>query len=336
LPRDRRTRGIKKIAALLIALGPELSAKVLRLLPDEDIEIITAEVANTTKVEPDLKQQVLGEVMEMHQAHAYMLEGGVKYAKDMLERALGAAKSVEIMRKLTESTALKPFAFAKKVDPKQMAGAIAEEHPQTVALILSHLEPEQAAVILSTLSVEMRADVAKRIATMERVSPEVLVELESVLSGKFTSFAQHDFAVAGGIKALVNILNRVDRATEKMIFEQLERDDPALAEDIRKRLFVFEDIIMLDDSAIQRVIRELDTKDLALALKGAGAEVSQRVYKNMSKKAAEMLREDTEFMGPIRLRDVEEAQQRIVAVIRRLDEAGEIVIARGGEDAIIV
>jgi len=309
---------------------------VLKLLPDEDIEIITAEVANTTRVEPEFKEQVLSEFMEMHQAHAYMLEGGVKYAKDMLERALGAARSVEIMRKLTESTALKPFAFAKKVDPKQIAGVISEEHPQTVALILAYLEPEQSALILSLLTAEMRAEVAKRIATMERVSPEVLAELENVLSGKFTSFAQQDFAVAGGIKSLVNILNRVDRATEKMIFEQLERDDPSLAEEIRKRLFVFEDIIMLDDSAIQRVIRELDTKDLSLALKGAGAEVSQRVFKNMSKKAAEMLREDMEFMGPIRLRDVEEAQQRIVGIIRRLDEAGEIVLARGGEDAIII
>lgn len=336
MSRERRTKGIKKAAALLISLGPELSAKVLKLLPDEDIEVITAEVANTTRIEPDFKEQVLSEFIDMHQAHSYMLEGGVKYAREMLDRALGASKSVEIMRRLTESTALKPFAFAKKVDPRQLAGAISEEHPQTIALILSYLEPEQSASILSLLSPDMRSDVAKRIATMERVSPEVLGELDTVLSGKFGNFAQQDFAAAGGIKALVGILNRVDRATEKMIFEQLERDDPSLAEDIRKRLFVFEDIIMLDDSAIQRVVRELDPKDLGLALKGSGAEVSQRIFKNMSKKAGELLREDMEYMGPIRLRDVEEAQQRIVAIIRRLDEAGEIVIARGGEDAIII
>jgi len=336
LAREKRVKGLRKIAALLISLGPELSAKVLKLLPDEDIEVISAEVANTTLVEAEFREQVLDEMMQMYQAKGYMLEGGVKYARDLLDRAVGPAKSAEIMRKLTEANAVKPFRFAKKVDPRQLSGVIGEEHPQTIALILSYLEPDQAALVLSFLPPETRPHVAKRIATMERVSPEVLSELETVLASKFDSFSNYDFAVAGGIKSLVNILNRVDRATEKMIFEQLDRDDPPLAEEIRKRLFVFEDVIMLDDGAIQRVIREVDSKELALALKGAGAEVSQRIYKNMSKRAAEMLKEDLEFMGPIRLRDVEEAQARIVAVIRKLDEAGEIVIARGGEDAIIV
>lgn len=336
MARDRRIKGLKKIAALLISLGPELSAKVLKLLPDEDIEVISAEVANTTRVEPEFRNQVLDEMVQMHEAKGYMMEGGVKYAREVLDRAVGPAKSAEIMRKLTETSAVKPFGFAKKVDPRQMAGVIGDEHPQTIALILSYLEPEQSAVILSLLNPEVRADVARRIATMERVSPEVLNELEAILASKFESFSNYDFTSAGGMKALVNILNRVDRATEKMIFEQLDREDPALTEEIRKRLFVFEDVVMLDDGAIQRVIRELDSKELALALKGAGAEVSQRIFKNMSKRAAEMLREDMEFMGPIRLRDVEEAQARIVGIIRKLDEAGEIVIARGGEDAIII
>ena len=336
MPREKRASGLRKIAALLISMGPEASGKVLKLLSDEDIEIITAEVANTSRIEPEFKAQVLAEFMDVHQAHAYLLEGGVKYARDMLDRALGPSKSSEIMRRLTQSTALKPFTFARKIDPKQLGGAIAEEHPQTIALVMAYLEPEQSAVIMSMLAPEVRAEVAKRIATMERVSPEVINELEAVLSGKFSAFSQQDFFVAGGMKALVNILNRVDRASEKLIFEHLEREDPALAEEIRKRLFVFEDIILLDDNAIQRVIREIDNRELAMALKGAGGEVNQRVMKNMSKRAAEMLKEDLDFLGPIRLRDVEEAQARIVAVIRKLDEAGEIVIARGGEDAFIV
>ncbi|MBT9153221.1 MAG: Flagellar motor switch protein FliG [Firmicutes bacterium] len=335
MPKERRASGLKKIAALLISLGPEASARVLKLLPDADIELIAAEVANTSHVEPEFRAKILEEFMETHNAHSYLLEGGVGYARAMLESALGVAKSTEIMRRLSQSTALRPFAFARKIDPKQLGGAISEEHPQTIALVMAYLAPEQSSVIMSMLPPEVRADVAKRIATMERVSPEVVNELETVLSGKFSVFSQQDFFVAGGMKALVNILNRVDRASEKLIFEYLEREDPALAEEIRKRLFVFEDIILLDDSAIQRVIRDIDNRELAMALKGGGGEVTQRIFKNMSKRAADMLREDLDFLGPIRLRDVEEAQARIVAVIRKLDEAGEIVIARGGEDAII-
>jgi flagellar motor switch protein FliG len=334
--RDRRAIGLKKISALLISLGPELSAKVLKLMSDEEIEVITAEVANTSRVAPEFKAQVLTELDEMRQAQNYMLEGGIKYARDMLDKALGAARSTDILRKLAETSEVKPFAFAKKVGAKQLAGFISEEHPQTIALILSYIEPEQGAAILSLLENDTRADVAKRIATMEKVSPEVLAELEQVLTSRFSNISEYDFAAAGGIKSLVNILNRVDRATEKLIFERLEREDPNLAEEIRKRLFVFEDIIMLDDSAIQRVVREVDNKDLALALKGANAEVSARIYKNISKRAAEMLREDMEFLGPVRLRELEEAQQRIVGIIRKLDESGEIIIARGGDDAIIV
>jgi len=335
LPKERRTSGLKKIAALLITLGPEASSRVLKLLPEADIELIVAEVANTSYVEPEFRTKILEEFKETLSAHAFLLEGGVTYARAMLDSALGAPKSAEIMRRLAQSTAIRPFAFARKIDPKQLGGAIAEEHPQTIALVMAYLAPEQASVIMAMLAPEVRADVAKRIAVMERVSPEVIGELETVLSSKFSVFSQQDFFVAGGMKALVNILNRVDRASEKLIFEYLEREDPALAEEIRKRLFVFEDIVLLDDSAIQRVIRDIDNRELALALKGGGGEVTQRIFKNMSKRAAEMLREDLEFLGPVRLRDVEEAQARIVAVIRKLDEAGEIVIARGGEDAFV-
>jgi flagellar motor switch protein FliG len=328
--------GLKKIAALLISLGPELSAQVLRLLPEEDIESITAEIANTDLVEATFRDKVVGEFLELHQARNFMMEGGVKYARDMLDRALGPARSVEIIRKLADATAATPFSFAKKVDAKQLTSIIQEEHPQTIALVLSYLEPDQGATVLSTLSAEVRAEVARRIATMERVSPEVLAELETVLSSKFASFTSQDFTAAGGIKTVVNILNRVDRATEKMIFEQLEHDDPALADEIRKRLIVFEDIITLDGQAIQRILRDVDTKDLALALKGANSAVSAVIMKNMSKRAGEMLREDMEFLGPIRLREVEQAQQRIAGIIRQLDETGEIVMVRGSEDAAII
>jgi len=335
LPKEKRASGLKKIAALLIAIGPEASSRVLKLLPDADIELIAAEVANTSYVEPEFRTKILDEFKETLSAHAFLLEGGVTYARAMLDSALGVSKSAEIMRRLAQSTAIRPFAFARKIDPKQLGGALAEEHPQTIALVLAYLAPEQASVIMAMLAPEVRADVAKRIAVMERVSPEVISELETVLSSKFSVFSQQDFFVAGGMKSLVNILNRVDRASEKLIFEYLEREDPALAEEIRKRLFVFEDIILLDDAAIQRIIRDIDNRELALALKGGGGEVTQRIFKNMSKRAAEMLREDLEFLGPVRLRDVEEAQARIVAIVRKLDEAGEIVIARGGEDAFI-
>lgn len=335
MPKEKRASGLKKIAALLIAIGPEASSRVLKLLPDADIELIAAEVANTSYVEPEFRTKILDEFKETLSAHAFLLEGGVTYARAMLDSALGVSKSAEIMRRLAQSTAIRPFAFARKIDPKQLGGALAEEHPQTIALVLAYLAPEQASVIMAMLAPEVRADVAKRIAVMERVSPEVISELETVLSSKFSVFSQQDFFVAGGMKSLVNILNRVDRASEKLIFEYLEREDPALAEEIRKRLFVFEDIILLDDAAIQRIIRDIDNRELALALKGGGGEVTQRIFKNMSKRAAEMLREDLEFLGPVRLRDVEEAQARIVAIVRKLDEAGEIVIARGGEDAFI-
>jgi len=328
--------GLEKAAVLLISIGPELSAKLLRYLPENEIERITYQIANMPTVTSEMKAKVWEEFLQLHEAQQYLLQGGITYAREILEKSLGPAKANEIIRKLTESSKIRPFAMVRKADPRQMVNFIYNEHPQTIALILAYLEPEQASIVLSGLPEDMQADIARRIALMERTSPEIVKQVEAVLESKLSSLVSQDFTNVGGIKTLVDILNRVDRATEKVILETMEKDDQELAEEIRKRLFVFEDIINLDDTSIRRILREVDSRDLALALKGSSQEVANRIYKNMSQRAAEMLREDIEFLGPIRLRDVEEAQQRIVQIIRRLDEAGEIVIARGGEDALII
>ncbi|NLC76974.1 MAG: flagellar motor switch protein FliG [Clostridia bacterium] len=328
--------GLEKAAVLLISLGPELSAKLMRYLPDNEIERVTYQIANMSTVTTEMKTQVTEEFLQLYEAQQYLLHGGINYARELLEKSVGPAKANEIIRRLVESSKIRPFSMVRKADPRQMINFIYNEHPQTIALILAYLEPEQASIILSGLPDDMQADIARRIALMERTSPEIVKEVEAVLESKLSSLMDQDFTAVGGVKTLVDILNRVDRSTEKVILETMEKDDQELAEEVRKRLFVFEDIINLDDTSIRRILREVDTKDLALALKGSSQDVANRIYKNMSQRAGEMLREDIEFLGPIRLRDVEEAQQRIVQVIRRLDEAGEIVISRGGEDALIV
>jgi len=328
--------GKKKVAILLMSLGPDTASRVLKQFPEEDIENVSMEIANLRCVEKETRDEVLEEFVLLGQARQYVLEGGVDYARDILEKAVGHHKAVEIIKKLKEQIKIKPFTFVHKADPKQVVNLISREHPQTIALILSYLAPQQSATILAELPAEMQADIARRIALMERTSPEILKAVESVLREQMANVFQHDFTQAGGVDAVVNILNRIDRGSEKLILDKLERDDAELAELIRQRMFVFEDIISLDDAAIQRVVRETDSKDLAKALKGASDDVKGRVLRNISKRAGEMLNEELEYMGPVRLREVEEAQRRIVHVIRRLDEAGEIIIARGGEDAIVV
>ena len=331
-----KVSGIKKSAILLMALGPNLSSKILKHFNETDIERISLEIANTAKVEISTIDEVLEEFMLVNQAQKYVLDGGLEYARTLLEQTLGNQRAHEIIKKLKEASQIKPFMFVRKADPKQLTNLIAHEHPQTIALILSYLDPQQASQVLSDLPDEQQTEIAQRIAMMDRTSPEVLQEVESVLKEKLSSVVQQDFASAGGIQTLVDILNNVDRGTEKLILEELEIDHPKLVDEIRKRLFIFEDVIALDNASIQRIIREVDQKDLAMALKGSSEEVRERIFRNVSKRAAEMLREDIEFMGPVRLREVEEAQQRIVGVVRKLDEAGEIIISRGGEDAIIV
>lgn len=332
----KKLTGLEKAAILLMALGPDVSSLVLKQLPEKDIEKITYQIANTQVVDNETRFAVIQEFLQMSEAQQYLLHGGIEYAREILEKTVGPAKANELIRKLTESSKIRPFSLIRKADPRQLVNFISNEHPQTIALILSYLLPEQAAMVLSALPEDMQTEIAKRIALMERTSPEIVRAVESVLDKRLSSLVEQDFANVGGISTLVDILNRVDRGTEKTILESLEAEDPELAEEIRKRMFVFEDIIKLDDTSIRRVLRDVDNRDLALALKGASQDVSQRIFKNMSQRAAEMLKEDIEYLGPIRLRDVEEAQQRIVQIIRRLDETGEIIISRGGEDAIII
>ncbi|WP_138202644.1 flagellar motor switch protein FliG [Haloimpatiens lingqiaonensis] len=329
--------GVQKAAILFITLGPEAAAKIIKRLPETDIQKITYEIANITSVKSEQRMEILNEFIEINKAKDYIKEGGIGYARDVLSKALGPQRAMEILNKVTEATQqYRPFAIARKADAHQLLNVIANEHPQTIALILCYMQSEKAGQIISSLPEELQSDVAYRIATLSNISPMVIKEIEKVLDGKLSSVVRSDATTMGGVQTLVDILNRVDRNTEKNITEGLEREDEELAEKIRQSMFVFEDIISLDDVSIQRILREVETKDLALALKGATEEVSNVVFRNQSKRAAASLKEDIEFLGPVRLMDVEKAQQKIVAIIRRLDDAGEIVISRGGEDAIIV
>lgn len=328
--------GREKAAMLLISLGPERSAEIFKHLKEEEIEQLTLEIANIRTVTPEEKEKVLEEFYQICLAQEYIAEGGISYAKEILEKALGTQKALDVINKLTVSLQVKPFEFVRKADPAQLLNFIQKEHPQTIALILAYLKPQQAAVVLASLPQDKQADVARRIAVMDRTSPEVIKEVERILEKNLSSLVTEDFTAAGGVQAIVNILNTVDRGTEKYIMETLEIEDTDLAEEIRKRMFVFEDILTLDNRSIQRFLREVDNNLLAVALKGATEEVQKVIYSNMSKRLAEMIREDIEYMGPVRLKDVEEAQQKIVNIIRKLEDAGEIIISRGGGDEIIV
>lgn len=328
--------GKQKAAILLISLGPEKSAKIFSQLHEDEVEELTLEIANMRKINPEDKEKVLEEFYQICLAQEFISEGGISYAKEVLEKAMGSQKALEIINKLTASLQVRPFDFVRKAEASQLLNFIQNEHPQTLALILSYLSASQAATILAALPQDKQADVAQRIATMDSTSPEVIKEVELVLERKLSSMVTQDYASTGGIQSIVDILLAVDRGTEKFIMETLEIQNAELADEIRKRMFVFEDIINLDSVSIQRFIREIENSDLAIALKGSTEEVREVIFANMSKRMAEMLREDMEFMGPVRLRDVEEAQQKIVNVIRKLEEAGEIIISRGGGDEIIV
>ncbi len=328
--------GVQKAAILLIALGPERSADVFKHLKEDEIEELTLEIANTRSVSPQVKEDILNEFYQICLAQKYIAEGGIGYAKELLDKALGNEKAQEVISRLTASLQVRPFEFVRKTDPSQLLNFIQDEHPQTIAMILSYLSSAQAAVVLGALPPEKQADVAKRIAMMDRTSPDVIKEVESVLERKLSSLVNQDYTIVGGVDAVVNILNTVDRSTEKHIMESLEIEEPELADEIRKKMFVFEDILLLDDRAIQRVLRDVDNADLGMALKSANEEVQNVIFKNLSKRLAAMIKEDMEFMGPVRMKDVEEAQQKIVSVIRKLEDAGEIVISRGGGDEIVV
>lgn len=333
---DEELSGVQKGAILLISLGPERSAMIFKHLKEEEIEDLTLEIANTRSVTPQVKEQVLEEFYQVCLAQQYIAEGGIGYAKELLEKALGEEQAMSVIGKLTASLQVKPFEFVRKTEASQLLNFIQDEHPQTIALILSYLSASQAAMIVSALPPDRQADVAKRIALMDRTSPDVVKEVERILETKLSSLVNQDYTVIGGVDSVVDILNTVDRSTEKHIMETLEIDEPELADEIRKKMFVFEDILLLDDRAIQRVLRDVDNGDLAVALKSANEEVQNAIFNNLSKRLAVMIKEDMEFMGPVRMKDVEEAQQKIVNVIRRLEDSAEIVISRGGGDEIVV
>lgn len=328
--------GIQKAATLLISLGPEKSSNIFKYLKEDEIETLTLEIANTRSISPAEKEEIVEEFYQICLAQQYIAEGGISYAKDLLEKALGPEKARDVIGKLTSTLQVRPFEFVRKADPSQLLNFIQNEHPQAIALILSYLPPAQAASVITSLSVEKQSDVAKRIAQMDRTSPDIIKEVEKVLEKKLVSLVNQDYTIVGGVDAIVEILNSVDRTTEKQIMEDLEIDDPELADEIRKKMFVFEDILSLDDRSVQRVLREVENNELAIALKGSSAEVQNLIFGNLSSRLATMIKEDMEYMGPIRMKDVEEAQQKIVNIIRKLEETGEIVISRGGGDDIVV
>ena len=328
--------GKQKAAILLISLGPDVSASVYKHLSEEEIERLTLEISGVRTVDSREKEVIIEEFHQIALAQEYITQGGIGYAKTILEKALGGDQAQSIINRLTSSLHVKPFDFARKAEPNQILNFIQGEHPQTIALILSYLDPAQAGQILSELPHEDQADIARRIALMDSTSPEIINEVEQLLERKLSTTVTQDYTQTGGIEAVVDVLNGVDRSTEKTILEALEIQDPELAEEIKKRMFVFEDIVTLDNRSIQRVIRDVENEDLMFSLKVASEEVKDVVFKNMSKRMADTFVEEMEYLGPVRLRDVEEAQSRIVATIRRLEEAGIIVVARGGGEDIIV
>ena len=334
--RDSELTGMQKAAILLIALGPEKSSAIFKNLKEDEIESLTLEIANTRSVAPQVKEAVLEEFYQVCLAQQYISEGGIAYAKDLLEASLGPEKARDVISKLTVSLQVRPFEFIRKTDPSQLLNFIQDEHPQTIALILAYMPVQQAAQVISSLPSEKQADVAKRIAQMDRTSPDVIQEVERVLEKKLENLANQDYTIVGGVDSIVDILNSVDRTTNKRIMDDLEVENVELADEIKKKMFLFEDIVKLDDKSIQRVLREVDNNSIALALKGVKVDVQEAIFRNLSSRLADMIREDMEYMGPVRIKDVEEVQQSIVDKVRELEERGEIVIARAGGDEVIV
>jgi flagellar motor switch protein FliG len=325
----------RKAAIVLTLLGPKAAGTVVKHLTDEQIEILSLELARLDRIPSELRAGIVEEFHEMCLAQDYIAEGGVENARRVLESAFGSDRAENILKKVVSAMQVLPFEFLKRADPNQLVGFIQDEHPQTIALILAYLPTTQAANILIKLPNELRAEVAERIAGMEQTPPEVVRRVEAVLKRKVSSVINEDISKAGGPKALVELLNRVDRSTERLVLDSLTENNPELADEVKNMMFVFEDVVQLDDRAIQAVLKEVDVKELATALKGVSEEVKQKIFRNLSERAVNMLQEDMEYMGPVKTRVVEEAQQRVVTVIRRLEEAGEISIGRGEEDVLL-
>lgn len=327
----------QKVAALLIVLGPATASEVLKNITDDDLlEQITLDIASLNKVSSDILTGILEEFKAIFQASNYISAGGMNYAKELLEKAYGGDQAKRILDRLVVLMNSNPFQFFNEADPGQLATSFQNENPQLIALIMAYLKPEHSAQVLNYLPPEVQAEVAVKIADMDTTNPEILSEIEKIVESKFSSVVVQDFSKAGGVESLANILNRADRATERNVIELLEIQSPQLAEEVRELMFVFEDIVNLEDRAIQRILREVDTKDLAMSLKGTKEDVKEKVYKNMSERAQAMLRDEMEYMGPVRAKEVQEIQTKIVGIIRTLEVAGEIIIARdNNEDELI-
>jgi len=332
---SEKLTGQQKAAAVIISLGAENASKVYKYLKEEEVEQLTFEIARLTHMTGEQVQGILDSFYQVCLTQKVITEGGMEYARSVLEKTYGVQTATVLLERVTKSLKTKAFDFIRKTDYKNLMAMIQNEHPQTIALILSYARADQAAMIIAELPKAKMVDVVERIAGMDRTSPEIIKIVENNLETKFSSLMSLDFMELGGVNYIADIMNNMDRANEKYIFDELTHKDALLCDEIKKRMFVFEDITVLDDMSIQRFLREVDSKDLVFALKGANLEVSNVIFKNMSNRTTETIKSDLEFTHNVRLRDVEEAQQRIVGVIRRLESEGELVISKGGKDEVI-
>jgi len=328
--------GKQKAAAIIISLGADDASKIYKFLKEEEIEQLTYEISRLQHLSPQTMESTLKDFYELCLTQKVITEGGLEYARNVLEKAFGTQTATSLLERVTKTMRSKSFDFLRKADYKNLLTIIQNEHPQTIALILSYARADQASAVIAELPKEKRIEVVERIAKMDRTSPETVKHVESVLEKKFNSIISVDFTEIGGINYVADIMNNMDRGNEKYIFDELNKKDAKLSDEIRKKMFIFEDIVTLDSMSIQRFLREVDSKDLVLSIKGTNKDVSDVLFSNMSTKMAETIKSELEYTHNVRLRDVEEAQQRIVSVIRRLEEEGELVIAKGGKDDIIV
>ncbi len=328
--------GKQKAAAIIISLGADDASKIYKFLKEEEVEQLTYEISRLQHLSPQTMESTLKDFYDLCLTQKVITEGGLEYARNVLEKAFGSQTASSLLERVTKTMRSKSFDFLRKADYKNLLTIIQNEHPQTIALILSYARADQASAVIAELPKEKRIDVVERIANMDRTSPEIVRYVEAELQKKFNSIISVDYTEIGGINYVADIMNNMDRGNEKYIFDELNKKDPKLTDEIRKKMFIFEDIVTLDSMSIQRFLREVDSKDLVLSIKGSNKEVSDVLFNNMSTKMADTLRSELEYTHNVRLRDVEEAQQRIVSVIRRLEEEGELVIAKSGKDDIIV
>jgi len=333
---DTKLTGKQKAAAIIISLGADDASKIYKFLKEEEIEQLTYEISRLQHLNPQIMESTLKDFYDLCLTQKVITEGGFEYAKNVLEKAFGAQTASSLLERVTKTMRTKSFEFIRKADYKNLITIIQNEHPQTIALILSYARADQASAVIAELPKEKRIDVVERIAKMDRTSPEIIKYVEMELEKKFNSIVSVDFTEIGGVNYVADVMNNMDRSNEKYIFDELNKKDVKLADEIRKRMFVFEDIVTMDSLGIQRFLREVDSKDLVFAIKGSNKEVADVLFGNMSTKMAETIKSELEYTHNVRLRDVEEAQQRIVSVIRRLEEEGELFIAKGGKDDIIV